>query len=194
MSRVRDNGQGRAVVPGDISATVLQSEDENLEAYGVTIAHPQWDGYSFNLTLTAGVISSIEINRADGAAPINSRRLAEVPLALIERALRLQSTVVASLVQANKAHDPSAISRGDLRLARIAQAYVETLGQRGQSQIIAKRFSYSAKSIPKLISRARGRGFLTGTTPGRVGGELTMLARMVLSQSDLQDHLKTGCR
>jgi len=84
-------------------------------------------------------------------------------------------------------HRPGRQGRSDLFYARIAEAYVALCdaGNRAPIRDLAARLRekeewYSDESVRQLVNKARNRGLLTESPPGRSGGQLTQKARDLL--------------
>jgi hypothetical protein len=195
LSRVQDKRQQEHVSIDDLSIKP-RSWETPIQAE-ITIDADAWRGYTFRLTLGGGAaeLSGVEVLRDDEAAPLNSWRLQQIPLALFERALRGKVNEAAetwdNFAPTVPMYSPEEwpdsgqrerSNRDDLKLARLAQAYVETLGQPQQSRLLSERFSYAPSSVPKLIRRARERHLLTATTRGSSGGALTPRAKALLGE------------
>jgi hypothetical protein len=165
-----------------------------LPAAVLTVDDPEWVGYEFAMILEGPHIASLEVRRtADTAAPLNARRLQSVPLGRLERALRDEvNALVAEWNPLNPTNpiftedewpsvdDSPRKNRDDAKLARLAQRYVETLGEPQQMERLGEwsredpsRGLYTDASVSQMIRRARQRNLLTKTTKGRAGGELT---------------------
>jgi hypothetical protein len=71
-----------------------------------------------------------------------------------------------------------------LHLARLANRYVETLGEPGQTDILAEEFHYQPSSVSKMVREARDCRLLSPTTKGRPGGSLTPRARALLDETE----------
>jgi hypothetical protein len=176
----------------------------NPPAALITIDSGEWRGYTFVLILYGLELAHFEVRRDDpDAKPLNRSRLQAVPLGLLERELRKK---VDSVYEQHRVDNPDApplfpaedwpdpaerlrANRDDVKLARLAQRYVETLGQPKQAAQLAvwsredpERGRYKASSIPKLIKRARERRLLTPTSKGQAGGQLTPRARALLAE------------
>ncbi len=172
----------------------------------LAIRDRQWTGYKFKLTFRDFELARVEVDRGDGGKPLSAHLLQRVPLGAIERAARrradeIMSELISAQPEAVRAtafpgsrdwHDrpPDAGDDRELRLARLAKRYVETLGQPQQARLLAEwsraepeRGHYSESSIPQLIREARKRGLLTATRQGRPGGWLTPSAFRVLGES-----------
>jgi hypothetical protein len=73
--------------------------------------------------------------------------------------------------------------RTDRWYADLAAAYVEAVdADKAYAPTLAAQFSYTNASIRTAVNQARNLGFLTQTSRGRPGGELTAKARQVLEQ------------
>jgi hypothetical protein len=148
-----------------------------------------WRGYQFTLTLDAAArLSGVEVKRSGEALPLNQRRLRLVPLALLERAVQQEVGDLATGPIFSAEEMPQSPGQRQLgwsaepRLAEIAKAYVETLGEPQQSQILAQQTGLKQSSIPKYIRLARNRHLLTATTKGSPGGFLTPKALALLDE------------
>jgi hypothetical protein len=173
-----------------------------LLAAVVQIQSPAWEDYEFAVVLDADSVQSFEIRPRDGGArPITRRRLQDVPLGAIADAVLAKFRAVETefnelnpsnllgggtpLMQMH--HDP--VTEDELRLARLAQRYVETLGQPKQMESLAQwsrddpaRGHYTDQSTVNAIRRARKSGLLTPTQRGKAGGLLTPRALHVLGE------------
>jgi hypothetical protein len=161
-----------------------RAEDPDALEAEIKIRTKDWAGYTFRLALGDDFnLSAVEILRDDSAAPLNSYRLQQVPIALFERAM-----IVESLHPENEPPEPEGAGRDDPRLAGVADAYVVALtqahrGEKSPLDLVAERFpDYARSSIPRLVRRARERHLLTGTTKGSPGGVLTPKALALLGR------------
>jgi hypothetical protein len=68
------------------------------------------------------------------------------------------------------------------RLAEIARTYVEALDDGRPVQAVVDAYDVAEKTAQALIAKARAEGYLSKTTPGRAGGELTAKARRILEK------------
>ena len=166
---------------------------------GAVICADGWPGYRFVLAadVTVRQLVNFEILRDSDAQPLTARALARVPLGALEDALYEE---LESFIDQWHADNPGSglaaprpervrANRDDVKLAELARAYVETLGQPFQMRRLAEDFgfNYSLATIPKLIARARQRGLLTPTTKGRSGGRLTPKAIALLGGDAVED-------
>jgi hypothetical protein len=177
--------------------------DERPVTAEVTIDADDWRGYRFKVTLggESAQLSSVEVQRDDRSLPLNSWRMQRIPLGLMERALRAKIRDIAPpLFRPEEWPDPdqrTRANRDDGRLAELARAYTETLGQPRQAPTLAERFGYQPSSIPRLIRRARERHLLTATSKGRPGGQLTPRAWALLggiSNEQMQEWNRASLR
>jgi hypothetical protein len=171
----------------------------------LTIPGEEWSGYIFRLDFgSLGDLTAVEIRRSGKAQALSAHRLQRVPLGALERAARrhIRSVLnpflehlgpgsptrqrIQEIVRAGRP-----IQQGDgerqLRLALLALRYVETLGTPTQAETLANEFSYEVSSIPKLIAAARNEyHFLTPTSKGRPGGEVTPRAYSLLIDATIR--------
>jgi hypothetical protein len=185
MSRAQDKRQQPPATIDDLS--VVMKDGQTPRQAEITVAAEAWRGYTFRVRLDehGEDFASVEILRDTDAAPLNSWRLQHVPIALFKRAM-LMGGLFQDMARARggrDAADDKRSNRGDdLKLAKLARGYVETLGEPHQSQVLAERFGYRPNSIAKLIRRARERHLLTGTTKGSPGGVLTPKSLALLGE------------
>ncbi len=78
---------------------------------------------------------------------------------------------------------PGRQGRGDLYYAQIASQYVELLGTKVKQPtvIMAERLYVSPTSVRGCLHKARQRGLLTNSPPGKAGGHLTEKAEEILN-------------
>lgn len=168
-----------------------------LEAVG-----PAWAGYCFDLGYLGSSLASINVMRCDDRPEVpalSARLLQRVPLGQLDRfAQQWMREFFELWNDANPptaAHaifpdpldwldlrsDPDAGSVQDVKLARLAQRYLETLDKPTWRRILANEFGYSESSVQTMIARARKRRLLTPVTRGQSGGQLTPKARRLLA-------------
>jgi transposase len=172
------------------------SEPTSSDPLWIELRHNKWPGYLFRLTFVKGQLLGVEVRReSDEARPLTAHLLQRVPLGALEReALRHVDAFVTEWLRGHG--DARHIDRDleqwyddfdegsrprtgakterDVRLARLAKRYVETLGDPMQTEIIASEFSYSDSSVAAMVREARTRHLLTPTPQkGRPGGRLT---------------------
>lgn len=75
--------------------------------------------------------------------------------------------------------------KGDLLRARVAERYVEVLGNTAKPKVaLAAEMGYAVNTINRYLFDARERGFLTSHGQGRSGGDLTDLAKAILAEGE----------
>lgn len=92
--------------------------------------------------------------------------------------------------------------KSDLFYAEIASAYVDLVGERDPIPRLRRRLEekqglhFADATIRDFVNRARGRGLLTRSPPGRPGGELTSKALALLrgAVADKTAHQKSKTR
>jgi hypothetical protein len=164
-------------------------------AVDLEIREDRWAGYAFRLTFLGGSLIGVEVQRVQDDAPLlTADHYQEVPIGALERVARLQVDLFMQKPATGLDRTPteprleqwspqngeparldrSALSERELRLARLAKRYVETLGTPEQAEVLATELGYSPKSIPALVMEARNvHHLLTPTQRGRPGGRLT---------------------
>jgi len=156
-------------------------------------AHALWTqlGMADEAAETARDLARLETSAApSGAVPVPAGGLAarhlrsipfrQSPPALITEGWR---RIRAELRQAYRRE--RAQERGDVRLARVANLYVEALQRGSRTQVIdvARQLGVPAAHVRDAVSAARRRGLLTATrSQGVPGGELTAKAHALLGQ------------
>jgi hypothetical protein len=163
----------------------------------------RWDGYWFRIGFDGlGEVTSVEVHRQSEAPALTARMLQAVPLGAIERTARArirdwtQSWVAGRQQQGLRTDTPledwlrsfegsRRDPARDIWLAKIADRYVETLGDHQQRESLRQEFAVSWEYVPELIAEARQRGLLTPTTRGKSGGILTPLAIELLGRQAL---------
>ena len=173
------------------------------------VQHSGWPGYVFRLAFTEGELQGIEVRRdGDDAAPLTAHLLQRVNLGALERAVRQQVNLLQDMVESAVgvfddkvipavkpgASAPVAKWLDDARerklsrertLAKLARRYVQTLGEKGQTAILAEEFHYKCSSVAAMIREARNtHKLLTPTTKGRPGGSLTPKALALLNETE----------
>jgi hypothetical protein len=169
------------------AATFAVSDVGDLWA-DVTTAHGPWRGYTFRVSFDAeGATTSLLIQRGPKTEVLTARHMQAVPFGAVENVARV------AVQRARSTHqtEPSVPSRRpygpDVRLARFALRYVETLGQTDQIATLSSEFHMRPETVPNAIQKARRRGFLTGTVHGRVGGFLTERAEQLIPGAPPED-------
>jgi len=175
----------------------------------LTVDSEVWAGYGFRLNFDAdGELLGIEVGRSGNAADLTAHLLQRVPLGALERKARHhireildpfvellgpESTArrqIVDVISKERPRRSDANERAGM-LALLAIFYVETLGRRDQTQMLAERFHYNEATIPKLISTARNEyGFLPPTKRGRPGGSVTPKAYAVAAAYVNTRHLE----
>ena len=159
---------------------------------------PKWRGYHFRVTFdAAGSTTELRIHREATAPPLTRRLLQAVPVPRLEHVAhaRVRDWMNDWMARESYANvgsdawfaefdDAGRNPERDVWLAKVAAAYVDTLGQDSQRQrdAIADRCGISADYVPDATREARQRELLTPTTQGRAGGELTPRALRLLGR------------
>jgi len=168
------------------------TEPDHPVTLKIEIANPSWLGYQFTLSYLNGEIIDVHISRDQSTAvPLTAHLLQRIPLGALETYTR---EWVLDFIRVWE-HDNPPVDDGDAppspfdsleravtdgrdnerRMARIAARYIELDGAAGWKETIAAEFSdppknpLAAKSVPKIIERARRRRLLIETEPGKVG-------------------------
>ena len=183
----RGHARPRPVQPPEVGAQVRQVEgkprwqtsadDTAWVEVEITGADSRWDwtGYVFRVTLRAGELAALAIERDDESTPLRADRLQHVPLGAIERCARSWLTEAADVIGRGSLGDaydeplvdPPLSKDRQRRLAEVALAYVETLGAQNQRELLAERLLCSKDHAPNLVREARDGGMLLPLRPGR---------------------------
>ena len=201
VTMVQRRGRQRSVRSAEVVAQVREvdgkprwqsaSDDSVWVELEITTTDSRWDwtGYVFRVTLRAGELAALAIERHDDAAPLRADRLQHVPLGAIDRCARSWVTETAEVASRGSLGDPSEpevevpLSKDRRRrLAEVALCYVETLGSQNQRELLAERLLCSKDHAPNLVREARDSGMLLPLRPGRGRqvGYLSDRARLLL--------------
>jgi hypothetical protein len=160
------------------------------ETLGIPLTLPPGSGF----TATSEAFPELHehLGRPRPWGGISLRLLRALPLGRLERDARTMLTRDETVTDVLPAAWPKAGVRPGRRghddrfyadLAREYAAAVRT-GSRSPNVDLARRRHLTAARVTALVSRARDKGFLTGTAPGKPGGELTAQARRALGMED----------
>jgi len=125
---------------------------------------------------------------AEIARGISTVTLSELPLArMTEHHLRVAPSVDQAAERFRQIAEEVALARGrsDVFFAMIAREYARlaAAGERKPVAVIATMTGKSTDAVRQWVRRARQDGYLTEGESGKTGGELTQLARTVLSEA-----------
>lgn len=170
--------------------------------------HPAIPGWIVELTLdSAGTVKAFTLRPEHDlpAGGVTARLLRRVPLGELERSMRRRLHAVLTTSEAHVANEPRSQfmhdyldalvnvierpgrrGRDDLQYARIAAMYVQILdsGSSRPNAEAAAALHFSPSQFSQLIYRARQRGLLSPSPPGRAGGALTKKAIRLLEVED----------
>lgn len=105
-------------------------------------------------------------------------------IAALRAAARQAKRYVGVEVKIEKPNRVGRRGREDLYYAEVAAAYVDALGNTPHAAAhVASANHLSPSQLRNLLTAARKRGLLTDAPKGRPGGELTPLAKRLLSES-----------
>ena len=187
-------------------AEIGRSHDEDapgvIEFWGYV--EPRASGLWVSFTLDhAGEVRKVTVERADvdeqgsrqpveGAVAITSTLLRGLPYGELLRqgrlallgALRGESTAMFDLPDEFVVSPARTGRRGrpDRDFAVIASRYVENRLGGGTTKTLAEKLNLSVSQTRDLVAETRRRGFLSPTTQGRAGGDLTAKAKATLKE------------
>lgn len=175
----RSPAQGPA--PGEREGTELR------ERFGAWVVEAWWPVGARGGPHELRIVPTDDAEPVETARGISTVTLSELPLVrMTEAYARVAPSVEQAAERFRSIGNEVALTRGrsDAFFATIAREYANLAdaGERKPVAVIAAMTGKSTDAVRQWVRRARQDGYLTEGDPGKTGGQLTELARTLLSE------------